>query len=424
MITIAFVSTNTAASGVAGDAKTDTEAVSGTTIREAGSQSDRAAEAEADSNIQTANDQSDAVQEIIDAANLKDDVALSISYDPDVLTIRTKTEIPARLKTAVAVAAPRLSVVWATSDFDVSALNTEAARVAGLPGVTYAGPNDDYSGLKVGVQPAPRSGATKLSQAQVSALTSYPVTIETTSSMMEASRDSDVPPPWGGALLINEATGATCTAGIPVLYDGSKHGITTADHCGNAEFMSYAGTHLGTTVPAHMNIGHDIQIVHTAGATEYAWQGAWNSTSYLAVKKVLDPVNGQLICTNGAVSSSHCNGTSVSGINMYTTVQPGNTTVGPGFWVWNQTVTNNVQDCAGMSGDSGSPLFNHTDDGKMKVRGFMEATSNQYSTSLCSGHNPHYPIQPTDTGTNASSRIFALNGEEALSSVGATAITN
>jgi hypothetical protein len=72
-----------------------------------------------------------------------------------------------------------------------------------------------------------------------------------------------------------------------------------------------------------------------------------------------------------------------------------------------------------QSGDSGGPVYNYVADGRVDVRGFIDAIDPSFSTAGCSYMNPNYrggvyPGVP-------SSRAFAVNVVNAFAAVGAIA---
>ncbi|WP_157519389.1 hypothetical protein [Modestobacter sp. Leaf380] len=361
--------------------------------------------------------------ELLAANALAQEASLAVTYEPDELHIITQISLPAEMLEELSASFPGVSVEVDRPDYSVEELNEEAARIGSLPGISWVGPNADYSGLDVGVVEDASAAAIETDEPIVTvdsaaeSLSEFPVEVIEAEVLDSANRSNDSRPVNGGSLLYNAGAQQACTAGIGVSYaNGTRFGFTTAEHCAPGAWTGWgSGAAAGSSDPSAVSRANDIRVVQASTTTNLAWIGAWNSTSSRKVYRAASaPANGQAICTGGGVSGERCGAQYVRGTNMYATVDAARR--GPGFWILNETVSGGAQVCAAQPGDSGGPVYNYTSDGRLDVRGLISAVDPSFSTIRCAG-NPSFPALPRPK--SPSSRAFAVTIAPALASVGA-----
>lgn len=179
----------------------------------------------------------------------------------------------------------------------------EAARLirAGSGTLSSIAPLQDGSGLT--------TSTTTLGAARTAiAGAAVPVDLEYGVRPELASRWNDIPPWYGGGAWRNAGTGAGCSTGFAVAYQGAQ-GIWTAGHCGNPG--------QGATDPTGQVIGQvstkvaslDLLFISAGGGgrifnnpvgnvfTEYSNPVIGTQSSYV----------GLFVCTSGAYSGTNCN---------------------------------------------------------------------------------------------------------------------
>lgn len=352
------------------------------------------------------NDAVDRVNRVLDAQAIADQVALSVTYDPDSIT--AYTQIPAdsaAMRLAAKASAPILLTVQPTK-FSVEQLTKEGARLSRQePGVASAGPTDDYSAVQVSL----RSSSDTLAGLGIKSV--YPLVQVASSSPAVANRSDDVKPVYGGALVTNNVTGTSCSSGIGVSVGGVQ-GFTIAEHCDTGTYHGWGNSsNVGTAYSSGAaSAAKDIRFVQANATSGRIWTGAWNGITSELRYATSAPANNQRICGSGGITGETCGDTYVRGTNQ------SSLGTSPGFWVLTEIVVNNVQRCVVNRGDSGSPVYNYVSNGSLEVRGFMVQSDGSFSTGYCPNMNPSFA-----KNIYTSSRGFAVNAPAALSAIGATA---
>lgn len=346
-------------------------------------------------------------QQLLQKLGVDDSVASSVSYDDNVLTIFADASIQELVRSTLGSKVGVLAVQYAKSPFSVSELTLEGQRIASLNGVAWAGPNDDFSGLDVGIRD---ESITRTGEK----LSAYPLTlVPAPDPIVPASRDRTGSPVKGGSLITHTSSRETCSSGIQIGFTGGGRGFTTAAHCRTGAWEGANGWNLGST-NGTVSQTNDIQIINASSFNGLMYVNAWNTNDAKNVYLTSNPTNNQRICTNGAITATRCGNNYVRGINQSLTYL-GHTRT-PGFWILSQNYANGAQVCNVMRGDSGSPAFTYVGTQSVEIRGFVVALDASFSTAECFDKNPNFPIT---FDNRPSARAFAVNVQQALASINA-----
>jgi hypothetical protein len=209
--------------------------------------------------------------------------------------------------------------------------------------INRIGPNSDYSGLDVHVDPS-----VDLTYAKETLESSVPITVTTAPQSRElVTRLEDSEPFWGGAAIQSDGY---CTSGFAVKrYDVER--LTTAEHCGAKGDKWYtftSGTYVGTA--SVTNVKRDIALLRGRDYAPYIYIGDHLSSSGAGVTGSRYVSKGEYACHGGAFSGEVC-GNKVDTTNTYIA----NGTVGPGYW----TTRSDGGSGAGQ-GDSGGPSYQYS----------------------------------------------------------------
>jgi len=193
--------------------------------------------------------------------------------------------------------------------------------IAGFTGSAVVGFDPATPGLELEGSYTARPGAAAPAPAavasQAASIAGAPVTVlpGTAGGAADGSRDSDYAPFYAGGLMYSPSGGEICSSGFAVHYSGADH-ITTARHCRPSDFEAVDNTSAkygSTTAWADGGQGR----VMSAGGAAFAFDGAWNSTSYWkGVVGFRDLSVGDSVCTDGANSGVHC-GVQVTKLTVY-----------------------------------------------------------------------------------------------------------
>lgn len=212
------------------------------------------------------NDAVDRVNKVLADQGIAEQVALSVTYAPDGIT--AYTQIPAdnaALQLAGKASAPISFTVQATK-YGIEELTKEGARLSLEPGVAWAGPADDYSGVQVSLQ----SDFGTLADRGIES--AYPLIQAESSSPAPAARHDDIKPVYGGALVTNNVTGTSCSAGIGVAVGGVL-GFTIAEHCDTGTYHGWGNSqNVGTAYQSGAaSASKDIRFVQANATSGRIW---------------------------------------------------------------------------------------------------------------------------------------------------------
>ncbi|WP_329089116.1 MULTISPECIES: hypothetical protein [unclassified Streptosporangium] len=254
----------------------------------------------------------------------------------------------------------------------------EAARLirAGSGTLSSIAPLQDGSGLT--------ASTTTLGAARTAiAGAAVPVDLEYGVRPELASRWNDIPPWYGGGAWRNAGTGAGCSTGFAVAYQGAQ-GIWTAGHCGNPG--------QGATDPTGQVIGQvstkvaslDLLFISAGGGgrifnnpvgnvfTEYSNPVIGTQSSYV----------GLFVCTSGAYSGTNCNiRVTAVGVTLSIPSVPGGSLFGM-VRAEQQSFTNAIG-----GGDSGGPVEVVNPSDNTQVYAVGVASAHDSGTSVpCTGY--------------------------------------
>lgn len=184
-------------------------------------------------------------------------------------------------------------------------------------------------------------------------------------------RQVDQSPFWAGATIHNVEEPQTCSTGFAARRnDNGEVEIITAKHCasdGNA-----AGDHFDTPPPHRLgqagsgsSVADAVAIRNKAYAGE-SYTGDWQSDHGVLIGGHRGPYDFEYVCASGALSGGSCDG-----YVHETHACIHDCTIKYGYWATN--VHDDSRAFEG-EGDSGGPSFVHrTDDGKLGIRGMIDA---------------------------------------------------
>jgi hypothetical protein len=196
---------------------------------------------------------------------------------------------------------------------------------------------------------------------------SVPVSVKYAPRPTTTTRMDDSPGYWGGGRINNNDNNAFCTAGFPVLRDGTEF-MLTAGHCGRVGGSWNNGNDVrffGDGVDE--NIGHDLLLIR-ADTGPLIWDGpAGDGTFTKSIAASQFVFANEFLCASGSVSGAICN--YKVGTNFQSTLcdfDAYNT-----FECYDDLVTAIQQDgrTAAMKGDSGGPVFSLTLDDRVIAKG-------------------------------------------------------
>jgi hypothetical protein len=338
-----------------------------------------------------------------------------VSVDQTRVLVHWKGEVPPDL--AALARGQKAPVTFLEARYSAEELRIAAKKVAqdNPDLIASVGPREDFSGLVA--QTTPSAGGRLRNQSRKLVLPAIPLKLDGTATLTTAqSRDADISPFWGSALIFHRTspssnTGFACSAGIPV-HIGATSYMTTADHCGNGKWQGYAsGALLGTIDKDNKDL--DTELINTNSAS-YIYKGPWNSTQAVPIYDAERPANHSKVCTSGGVTGEFCSQTSVAGIMMFANIKDVGL-VGPGFWILTQDIQNNRLAGIVHGGDSGSAAYAYTANSQASVRGLVVALDESFATARCNP-NPDFPSTPSEP---CSARAFAVNARDANAAFGA-----
>lgn len=236
----------------------------------------------------------------------------------------------------------------------LQAVQEIASNFEAYPGLAYAGPIADGSGLELGV--------TDLKRAASFPKIRVPAKLVESSVIKATTRANDSPPWWGGAVTRAVFPGAgACSTGFSVgrwsWGTRTSTGILTANHCapgGGVLFNDGAGQPIGMAEPrpTGQSVVLDSLYITTTSSGGRIFDGGVGTGEF--TKPVLGQTNsfpGMFVCTSGAGTGVHC-GIRVDSIKNSAFVFPSG--------VFSQSVAITTQVGGLMSsgpGDSGGPVF-------------------------------------------------------------------
>jgi Trypsin len=188
------------------------------------------------------------------------------------------------------------------------------------------------------------------------------------------ARDSDTPAYYDGDLIYHVATGVTCTSGFNLVAPSGSDWMVTAGHCANGIWKTHAAT-MGSTginylLPASApTTGNDFQLTYlSGGGLGVTWV---NGSNVAPVSGALFPAVGAAITFNGGVTGE-LRGNTVTGTTktLCSKADPTNPYTKAAFCATNQTVASNPNGAIPCHrGDSGGPVYQHTNGSDVKAVG-------------------------------------------------------
>ncbi|WP_188295594.1 hypothetical protein [Streptomyces sp. CBMA156] len=248
-----------------------------------------------------------------------------------------------------------------------------AAAVRGEAGAVWSstGPAADGTGLVVGYAPDPvrRDGARAREEVAVRAAELAGVPVEATPAAAltaTATRHSDASP-WSAGAELTSPTNAFCTSGFGA-WRGKVAVLLTAAHCGTSgTYKTGTGAVIGPV--ATSDAGLDVTVINISGTPSGRfYDGALNNSSGSRRTFGAGRNNvGDLVCTSGAMSGSHC-ALKITRTDFSASIDG----------VWHSDLDNAVRTddstVTVAQGDSGGPVFASVTGGDdMQARGIMAA---------------------------------------------------
>lgn len=336
------------------------------------------------------------VEQVANAPDRTGYVDAKIDVDRLAVTFFWHGDVPTAVRELVAAEkGAGIAVEFKDVPYTLEELHAESRRILETyePAVTAA-PNDDYTGLKVGVDPAVVSVASARIESMMA------IEVFERGKRERAVRYADSAPFWGGALLIDRTQTSICSAGWAVDLPDGGTGAVTAEHCFSPDGFWMAGVSdrvYGISVDDDYQ--SDSRLLVGPGYSPVLYTGAWDSSMGTGkqVHAWSQAVEGEYVCHGGALSGEVCNDVLVYETGVWYDYPEG--VVGPGF----ETLKQSRIGSAG-NGDSGGPTYRpRTSDGldKAVILGMIESIDTFYEDD-CQG-------LPAGDGRTCSLMVFSVD---------------
>lgn len=300
-----------------------------------------------------------------------------IDHDKGIVRVHWKGGPPAEVAGRDGSTIDGIKVEVFTSSYSEKELNVAARKLVAAyrDTVYYAHPNDDLSGLVAAVSAETAGDASRASaiEQDLTELSGIPVALVEGMPIREATRWNDSPP-WQGGGILNIA-GNGCSSGFSVLTASGEGRLLSASHCGSVGTVVRDGA--GETIGPITNRApaYDALLIDPSASPATVGKvfgGPWNagtghSRYQFWVGGAAGPVQGERVCTSGAVTGEHC-GLLITNTNVVSTCASVSCT---GFLFYNQS--------GGPSlgvGDSGGPVYITRSDGMVGARGIISGGAN------------------------------------------------
>jgi len=226
-------------------------------------------------------------------------------------------------------------------------------KVASVSAPTLDNPQITVSGYytqQTGETPTPASWQSLQEAASIIAAESAPgvpvVITDAAPPVPAVSRSTDWAPFNAGGMMLGK-TGAGCSSGFAVTYDGQPH-ITTARHCDDSPFTAWGNpANVYGSIIDVSNPG--MALVLSGSGSPLMFDGTWDSADRIkTVTGWADVSNGNYVCQSGANSGVRCDLFVYNESFMWDDERSKESTVAI------KQLDNNL---AGARGDSGGPVF-------------------------------------------------------------------
>jgi hypothetical protein len=230
--------------------------------------------------------------------------------------------------------------------------------------------------------------------------TDLPITFAHTDFPEFATRYFDNAPYYGGALMVRNGAGNSCSSGFGVRgNNGAATYILSAAHCGTGTWETgtvqlSSGENqsrtIGNTISGGRDTGRDIQLVLAPSGGGVYWGASINpptsagSNSYVDVESTTVNQPGATVCHSGAYSGTQCNAQIIS-VNNTITIEPALNGVSRITRLVQTQSTDNTA-FAGQ-GDSGGPVTSVAANGTVRGRGIVSAIRTGSALRPCKGYN-------------------------------------
>ncbi|GIH02469.1 hypothetical protein Rhe02_05360 [Rhizocola hellebori] len=321
------------------------------------------------------------------------------------LVIYWKGEVPSQVLAAVETVRQRVPVKLLPAKYTRQELAAAVLALSKHPEIVEAAPQSDASGVSV----TRRKGAASTVAAQ-DTVRKLGVAVsfgpDRAASHLPFSRQDDKAKWSAGGRT------AKCTTGFAV-KQGGREKLLSAAHCalndgeqvvkeiafGTANPTMYVGT------LEQRSVARDVGLIHANGGSKGGmWDGPYLSTQYKIVSGATPSVEGNWLCTSGAVSGVLC------GLRV-TQILASN---GPYFPLVRADQVNGLT--GGGEGDSGGPVFElpNPDNGTVIAKGIFQGGDRDYAVA-CAGQ-----VLPRE----CSSRIYYADVIDTLDFYGASICKN
>lgn len=200
------------------------------------------------------------------------------------------------------------------------------------------------------------------------------------------TRKADTSPFYGGAEIVNQTNGSSCSLGVPIVYNSVRY-MLTAGHCGKATFRNRTttvGTTYTTTWTGTTEKYGDWQLLRGSTYSMRLYSGDLSSSSSLPVSRgnFGSRANGTDLCSTGRTTGQICryrvlksHATRVVEVDSKTTTKVGYITV-----TMSDPNRHGVGTCTGFKpGDSGGSAHYADPDksGYVQVLGIVTSSNDQ-----------------------------------------------
>lgn len=329
-------------------------------------------------------------------------IAFCSNYDGLMLFVSSHSESSARSRLdkeieRVSASYPDLDVYVtgvAASMSEIQDLATYLFDELGVQALTSIAPDIYSGGLSVELSPQ-EERALEERESQISQMVEswsrdrgrsadIPVTVRIAEAWVEpaATRAADLPPFRMGSRL-NYGSGRACSAGVPLVYAGSRY-LLTAGHCQSDSFTNngyVVGRKYTTSYPGNAYRYGDWMLLGGATYSGYVYNGSLSSSSVLRISGAFwgSMSAGKDVCTSGTTTAQVCR-YKVQASMVREVV--GSVVTGHMVMMRHFGNLDGIPDTVGLRpGDSGGPCYYSDGNGGVIAAGIVTALSGDLGSS-------------------------------------------
>ena len=224
--------------------------------------------------------------------------------------------LPTQMDTLVTELRETVPIRVVNTTYSLEEMQTESKRLLGLGtmdgvDVNEAGPNGDFSAIKVGIDMSGDLTPEQKIEAAKQVITStYPLEFKVTRELVpNRSRWDDSEPFYGGAAIDHSLGWGDyfyCSTGFAVTTDSDEEGMLTAAHCHYGwDYNTPEGDLYVGTVSNPSSCTNDASTLLDETYSPRVYVGDWEGSSSVSVAGWEYPTVGQYLYVSGGLSGEH-----------------------------------------------------------------------------------------------------------------------